>query len=164
MKGQKLFHGYEVIDADVPLLVHVQKRDIDKGKPLQGDECAIALACKRMFASPKVLIARTTAYVVHEDGDGYLKAFRYQVGSKAFKIISSNDKGLETHSRTITLNPVRPSQRLDLKRERIKEWRAAPKKKPRADGRGKNGGAAARKAIEAQVRNYTGRVNLTTSP
>lgn len=160
MDGKKTMWGFRVKDAVGPLWMEPNNQELQDGDPRNGSRCAIALAGKRQYDTDYIFIAGQTAWVGMRDDKGEMIVWRFEVTAAARRVIERNDKSQPGHRSGIVrtgfwLKPPRPSNRLGNKRVRIAAGRAAPKKQPILDGRGRGGGESARKQIRT-TRDYRG--------
>lgn len=124
----RIFNGQPVVDAKNDLRVVILTDDIKNGKPKHFDECVFAQACKRLFASQKVLLMRSIAYISLPDENGNYKVERYAISSAGRNLISDFDKGkmpqpgtsfvFKAPTKSNTLNFMRETQAKHYKKQR----------------------------------------------
>jgi hypothetical protein len=140
--------GMPVFAATEPLQAVVSDQDMIKAVPTDDELCALALACKRQFASPYVSIGRSRSDIAMPHPEGVTKpdygdtkwaVIRFRNSRKAKEIIIAVDtarKSPEPASSTTpsgptpmptgtvaTFLPQKTSLLPEVKRERNKQFR-----------------------------------------
>jgi len=103
----------KVEDAKNPLLIEVTRKDVLHSKRKNMNECAMAIACKRVYHADGVIMARTTAYLVK----GTL-AVRFRVPLSVTREITSFDRGGDFDPGEYALSPPAKADTLARKEER----------------------------------------------
>ena len=124
----RIFNGQPVTDAKNDLRVVILPEDIKDAKPKDFEECVFAQACKRLFASQKVLLMRSIAYISLPDENGNYRVERYSISNAGRKLISNFDQGkmpkpgtsfvFKAPTKSGTLNNMRAAQAKHYKKQR----------------------------------------------
>jgi hypothetical protein len=122
-----------VFAAVEALTVVLDNENMSLAIPQDDEHCALALGCKRQFASPYVSIGRSRSDIALPHPEGVTKPgygetlwaiIRYKNSPKAKEVIVAVDTGGEVPAGTIvTFLPQKPSLLPEAKRERNKSFR-----------------------------------------
>jgi hypothetical protein len=104
--GKRKVDGYPVIDAATPLEVHVQQRDINRGRP-SACECAIAKAIMRETGAQHVRVNATRIFI---EKNGVLH--RYKTPRGIFEQIELFDRTGDMGPGVYTIPPIDPAHAL----------------------------------------------------
>jgi hypothetical protein len=100
--------GLEIEDAKKPIVLTVQKRDINRAVEKNHDACAFAMASCRQLGAEKAFFFRSVAYI-EKSG----KLVRYRTNPAITLEIEFFDRDKNMRPGEYVLNPPAPSQRLD---------------------------------------------------
>ncbi len=99
--------GLRVVDLKKPLVIHITKNDVAKGKTKDPSCCAAALACKRQTHCEDVRVHLGRTYLKTEG-----KWVRCMTPKSLRTEIISFDRGAEFTPGAYTLSPMSPANRL----------------------------------------------------
>lgn len=111
--------GLKVVDAKSPLMLKVEKEDVDKSTLKNSKMCAFARAAERTLPIRAAFFFKTTAWLEYED-----KIVRYNLPPSMQKEIISFDRSRSMEPGTYRLASVNPAGTLKAK----DAWRAKAKK------------------------------------
>lgn len=115
----------EVHDADENATVEVTANDSKVARVKDHNNCAMAVACKRVFNARGVIVAVGTAYIIKKEG-----CIRYSLPESVSREIISFDRKAGFAEGTYSLTKPRPSHRLGSQ-QGAKKWnKGANKRKP----------------------------------
>lgn len=100
-----------VNDADKDSFVEVTKRDNSKGRILDHNACAFAVACKRIFNLDGVIISVSTAYLIKGD-----TAIRYHLPPSVSREVVSFDREAGFDEGTYMLKKPNKARRLGVQK------------------------------------------------
>lgn len=101
-----------IIDAKENLQIEVTKKDEQHAKRKDMNECAMAVACKRVYHADGVIMARSRAYLIKGD-----LAVRFDVPDSVKREITSFDRGASFAPGFYHLGKITPGMTLEYKRE-----------------------------------------------
>lgn len=128
----RTFKGLPVEDATEDFfIVPDQGLDIDQATRRDPENCAFALACKRLYGSTAVVFFRTTAYVDLPDENNKRTVKRFYLPNPTKRLIADLDRGKKVSTAGFKLLAPTPSQTLEGMREQQRRHRA---RKPLIDG------------------------------
>lgn len=97
-----------VVDADKPVKIVVQNRDVSKALPQKPDDCAMARAAKRCIAGVDgAIIHSTTAYLIRGN-----RATRYRVPQSVYREIVSFDRHKDFRPGDYQLSAIAESSKM----------------------------------------------------
>jgi hypothetical protein len=102
----------KIVDADEGVAVKVTKRDSEKGRKKNPDQCALAKACVRELKADGAIINVAFSYVVTGK-----TATRYQTSIAVGREITSFDRHQDFEPGTYLLSKVKPSARLGASKQ-----------------------------------------------
>jgi hypothetical protein len=105
------FEGLPMVDADGPLDIEITRKDIARSDLKKPDNCAIAVACKRLFHT-EVRVHLTRTYLKDPNANRWV---RFKTPTRAKQEIVAFDRGGKFAPGTFTLTPPPTSDRLGRK-------------------------------------------------
>lgn len=114
-----------IIGADLPVvegkrIIHIQvsPSDVKNAVPGDGDKCALALACKRIYGSRVAYFFRTVAYLELLDGKGKRQLQRFNISENGREFVKKIDAEKKVNPAGFDLLPPSDSTTLDALIER----------------------------------------------
>ena len=98
-----------IIDAKMPISVHVKDSDCKNAEPLNPKECAMARAAKREYKVDAAVIGISTSYIIKGN-----KATRFETPESVRREIVSFDRHSDFEPVDYYLTPKSPSTRLGV--------------------------------------------------
>lgn len=132
IKQVRYLDGIPVEDAADNLVVVALKQDFKKAQTGAPEFCVYANAIRRLTHSPRVLVYKTIAYVLHTKGEGAEQTQfwrRYRLGHAAQVEVQEFDRLQPVALKAVTFLAPEASQTLDAKEEHrhaVKEGRHIP--------------------------------------
>ena len=121
---REAFNGLPIVDATADFTLIVRTRDVKaaRGSEKDATNCILAKACAKQVGASIVAFFRRTAYLELPDSKGNRRVVRYILDNDAAAIVAAFDRGRSIRGEvTVTLKAPRPSQTLDVIREKGKK-------------------------------------------